>query len=594
MKALARIAVLLISMALRGSRGRLYGSVALLLLGYLATPGIALLLRRFTDAALAGHAGTAGTLAFGAVALLLAELMFGHFAHLLYFELGELEESALQEELLTLSNGTHGLENHDSPEFADTLVLIREDLPKTRAALEALLQLGGLTLQILISTAILATLSPWMVLLPLAAVPPVVLGRRAQALVERAKEQAAPQIRLGRHLLALATTAASVKELRLCGTETELLARHRAAWDTTTATLRRAHVRAAALRAAGQTVFAAAYGGVVLLILWQAGHGRAGLGDVVLVITLAAQVSVQVAGALGLLTVLQGAGRIAERMADLRRWSAGTVRPGGERAAPESLREGIRFENVGFGYPGSDHKVLDGVDLFIPAGRTAALVGENGAGKSTVVKLLCGLYQPTEGRILVDGVDLRELSAEQWSRRIAPLFQDFARLELLLRENVGVGARESIGDDAVLTAALARARAERIVERVPGGLDGLLGRGYGDGAELSGGQWQTLGLARCLVRRDPLLMLLDEPASALDAAAENSLFERFGDEAALAARARGAVTLFVSHRFSTVRMADLIVVLENGRVLESGSHAELMANDLTYRELYDLQARAYR
>ncbi|MGF1431308.1 ABC transporter ATP-binding protein [Kitasatospora sp. LaBMicrA B282] len=594
MKALVRTPVLLLSMARQGGRGRLAGSILLLLLGYLATPGIALVLRRLTDAALAGHAGTAGTLALGAVALLLAELMFGHFAHLLYFELGELAEATLQEELLTLANGTHGLENHDSPEFADTLVLVREDLPKTRSALEALLQLGGLTVQTLITTVILGTLNPWMALLPLAAVPPVVLGRRAQDLVERAKERAAPQIRLSRHLLTLATSAASVKELRLCGTETELLERHRAGWDATTATLQRAHLRAAVLRAAGQTVFAAAYGGVILLILWQAVHGRAGLGDVVLVITLAVQVSVQVASALGLLTVLQGAGRIAERMADLRRWSAGMLRPGGERPAPAVLREGIRFENVGFGYPGSGTKVLDGVDLFLPAGRTVALVGENGAGKSTMVKLLCGLYQPTEGRILVDGVDLRDLSAEQWSRRIAPLFQDFARLELLLRENVGVGAVASIEDDAVLTAALARAGAERIVARVPGGLDGLLGRGYGDGAELSGGQWQTLGLARCLVRPEPLLMLLDEPAAALDAAAESNVFERFGDSAGRAARERGAVTLFVSHRFSTVRMADLIVVLENGRVLESGSHAELMANDLTYRELFDLQARAYR
>lgn len=449
-------------------------------------------------------------------------------------------------------------------------------------------------MQTLITTVILGTLNPWMILLPLAAVPPVVLGKRAQNLVERAKERAAPQIRLSRHLLTLATSAAAVKELRLCGTEAELLGRHRTGWDATTATLQRAHVRAALLRAAGQVVFAAAYGAVILLVLWQAVHGRAGLGDVVLVITLAVQVSVQVASALGLLTVLQGAGKMAERMADLRRWSARMVRPGGEQPAPATLLAGIRFERVSFSYPGSDTKVLDGVDLLIPAGRTAALVGENGAGKSTMVKLLCGLYQPTEGRILVDGVDLRDLSAQQWSERIAPLFQDFARLELLLRENVGVGALESIQDDAVLASALARARAERIVERVPGGLDGLLGRGYGDGAELSGGQWQTLGLARCLVRPEPLLMLLDEPAAALDAAAENSLFERFGDSAGLAARARGAVTLFVSHRFSTVRMADLIVVLEHGRVLESGSHAELMANDLTYRELFDLQARAYR
>ncbi|MEV7339970.1 ABC transporter ATP-binding protein [Streptomyces sp. NPDC093544] len=594
MRALSRTTALLLGMALRGSRGRLFGAMALLLVGYLATPAIALALRGFTDAALDHRSDTAARLALLAIGLLLVELMLGHFAHLLYFELGELEESALQEELLTLSNGTQGLENFDSPEFADTLVLVREDLPRTRAALEALLQLGGLALQTLVTTVILATLDPWVVLLPLAAVVPVLLGRRAQDSVERAKENVAPRIRLTRHLLTLGTTATAVKELRLCGTEEDLLARHRDGWRSTTAELQRGHLRGALLRAAGQLVFAFAYGGAILLVLRQAVTGRAGVGDVVLVITLAVQVSVQVASALGLLTVLQGAGRMAERMADLRSWSAAMVRPGGTRAVGDRLERGIRFEGVGFSYPGSGRKILDGVDLLIPAGTTAALVGENGAGKSTLVKLLCGLYQPTEGRILVDGVDLRELSAEQWSARVAPLFQDFARLELLLRENVGVGALDSLHDDDVLGAALERARAERVVQRVPDGLDGLLGRGYGDGAELSGGQWQTLGLARCLVRPAPLLMLLDEPAAALDAAAEAALFERFGDSAGQAARERGAVTLFVSHRFSTVRMADLIVVLENGRVLETGSHTELMANRRTYCELFELQARAYR
>ncbi|MFH8623350.1 ATP-binding cassette domain-containing protein [Streptomyces vietnamensis] len=587
-------AALLLGMALRGSRGRLFGAMALLLAGYLATPAVALVLRGFTDAALGHDPGTAARLALAAIALLLAELMLGHFAHLLYFELGELEEAALQAELLKLSNGTQGLETFDSPEFADTLVLVREDLPRTRAALEALLQLGGLAVQTVVTTVILATLDPWLVLLPPAAVAPVLLGRRAQDRVERAKERTAPRIRLTRHLLTLGTTATAVKELRLCGTEEELLARHRTAWQATTAELRRGHLSGALLRAAGQLVFAAAYGGAVLLVLRQAVDGRAGAGDVVLVITLAVQVSVQVASALGLLTVLQGAGRMAERMAELRGRSAAMVRPGGDGTVPARLERGIRFESVGFRYPGSDRPVLDGVDLLLPPGATVALVGENGAGKSTLVKLLCGLYRPTSGRILVDGVDLRELSAEQWSARVAPLFQDFARLELLLRENVGVGALAALHDDAALTAALARARAERIVEQVPGGLDGLLGRGYGDGAELSGGQWQTLGLARCLVRPEPLLMLLDEPAAALDAAAEAALFERFGDSAGRAARERGAVTLFVSHRFSTVRSADLIVVLEHGRVLEAGSHAELMANRRTYRELFELQARAYR
>ncbi len=261
---------------------------------------------------------------------------------------------------------------------------------------------------------------------------------------------------------------------------------------------------------------------------------------------------------------------------------------------PGRLTEGIRLENVGFSYPGSDRPVLRGIDFTIPAGGTLALVGENGAGKSTLVKLLCGLYQPTEGRILVDGTDLRDLPPERWNTKVAPLFQDFARLELLVRENVGIGAVGSIGDDEALGAAMDLAGARGTLDRIEGGLDGLLGRGYGDGAELSGGQWQSLGLARSLVRESPLLLMFDEPASALDATAEHAVFERFGDAAMRARHGAGAVTLFVSHRFSTVRMAERIVVLGDGRVQESGSHEELMERRGVYAELFDLQARVYR
>ncbi|MFD8009818.1 ATP-binding cassette domain-containing protein [Streptomyces sp. NPDC059762] len=325
----------------------------------------------------------------------------------------------------------------------------------------------------------------------------------------------------------------------------------------------------------------------------------------VLVIALAVQVATQVSGAVAQSGLLQGAGRTAHRLEQLHAWSRADEDPpaNAPRAtapaatptvpAPRRLDHGIRLEGVGFRYPGADRPALSGVDLLIPAGATLALVGENGAGKSTLVKLLCGLYRPTEGRILVDGTDLRRLAPGEWNARVAPLFQDFARVELLLRESVGIGAVDALGEEAPVRAALAAAGADAVLDSVPGGLDGLLGRGYGDGAELSGGQWQSLGLARCLIRRDPLLMVLDEPAAALDAGAEYRLFRGFDRTAEPAARTRGAVTLFTSHRFSTVRRADLIVVLENGTVRERGGHDELMAQDGPYRELVELQARGY-
>ncbi|MET9351029.1 ABC transporter ATP-binding protein [Streptomyces termitum] len=584
----------LLRLAHRTDPRRLYVSAALLLVGLLATPAVALLLRAFTDSALDGAAGTAAWLAAGIAAALVLELSMGHFAHLFYFELGEQQETALRQEVLDVSNGTHGLEHLDSPEFADTLTLVREDLPRTRASMEAVLQLCGLALQAVLTTVILATVNPWLALLPLAAVPPVLVADRAQAVLDRAKERSAEPTRLSRHLLALATSDHSVPEIRLSGAESELMHHQARAWQRSTDLLRRAALHAAALRASGQLLFALAYGGGLWLVVRQALDGSVDAGDVILVITLAVQVSVQVASALGLLAMLQGAGRTFERLDRLRAWSAEEPAPSEPAPVPARLEQGIRLENVSFRYPGSDRDVLTGVDLTLPAGATVALVGENGAGKSTLVKLLCGMYRPTTGRVLVDGVDLRDLDPAAWAARIAPLFQDFARLELPLRENVGVGRLSALDDDGALRDAITAARADRVLDRVPGGLDGLLGKGYGDGTELSGGQWQLLGLARCLVREDPLLMLLDEPASALDAAAEHALFERFTDAADRARSDSGSLTLFISHRFSTVRSADLIVVLEKGAVREQGGHDGLLAARGLYAELFELQARAYQ
>lgn len=584
----------LIASAFRTGPAKFSGAVTLLLLGYLATPAVALLLKGVTDAALSGAAGTVVWFALATATALVLELMLGHFAHLLYFELGEMGEAALQEETLHVANGTPGLEHFDSPRFADLLALVRQDLHRTRQLLEAVLQLGGLAVQSVVTAVILGLLDPWLVLLPVAAVPPILIGRRAQALVDRGKEASATPVRRSRHLLGLATAANSVKELRLYRAERPLLRRHQRDWDAATDVLVRAHARAALLRAGGQLLFALAYGAAILLVVDQALAGRSTVGDLVLLITLAVQVSTQVATALGLFVMVQEGGRTFERLAELKEKAADHRHEGGTVPVPRRMSGEIRLENVGFHYPGSDRYVLRGLDLTLPAGSTVALVGENGAGKSTLVKLLCGMYRPTEGRILVDGTDLRDFGPAAWMARVAPLFQDFARLELLLRENVGIGAVGSVDDDEAVLDAMTRARAEKVLARVPGGLNGLLGRNYGDGAELSGGQWQTLGLARALMRERPLLQILDEPASALDAAAEHAVFERFGSDARRSRRSLGAVTVFVSHRFSTVRTADLIVVLDGGRIREAGGHDELMAAGGTYSEVFALQAHVYR
>jgi ATP-binding cassette subfamily B protein len=594
MTRLARTARWLFRTAWRADRGKLRTACVLLALGYLATPLIALALRSFTDHALDGD--TAGAVTAGGViaAALVAELMMGHFAHLSYFEVGERAEAQINADLIDFTNGTPGVEHLDSPAFADAIALVREEIQKTRGYLEALLQVGALVVQLTLTTVILARLDPWLLLLPAGAVPPVVMSRYGQGFVDRSRTASASRIRLARHLLHVATSAQSAREVRIAGACDALLERHDDAWRRATRQLWRGKVAAAALRGAGQIVFTLACCAGIYLVLRRAVDGAASVGDVILTVTLAVQLNGQVASGLGMLSALQAAGDMAERLDTLRAWPARTARHrSGAATVPGRLRHGIRLEGVGFTYPGTERSVLRDVTLDLPSGSTIALVGENGAGKSTLVKLLCGLYEPTSGRILVDGVDLRDVPAEEWQARVATLFQDFARMEFTLRENVGAGDLARLGDDRALLAGIARAGAEKVVDRVPGGLDGLLGKGYADGAELSGGQWQTLGLARATLRRRPLLQVLDEPAAALDAAAEHAVFERYAGSAREVAEA-GGVTLFVSHRFSTVRMADRIVVLDGGTVLETGGHADLMTARGLYAELFALQARSYR
>jgi ATP-binding cassette subfamily B protein len=269
---------------------------------------------------------------------------------------------------------------------------------------------------------------------------------------------------------------------------------------------------------------------------------------------------------------------------------------------PQRLERGITLEAVSFVYPGTGKPVLEGVDLHLPAGSTAALVGENGAGKTTLVKLLCGMYVPSDGRVLVDGVDLRRLDVAEWRARTSAGFQDFARFMFLVRESVGVGDVRRVEDTGAVAAALERAHASDVVGQLPYGLETQLGRyfraGVGQaaaaGLALSDGQWQKLALGRAMMREAPLLLVLDEPTAALDAPSEHALFERYAGAALRTAAANGGITVLVSHRFSTVRMADLIVVMEKGRVVATGSHAELMQRSGLYAELYELQARAYR
>ncbi|HEX6527858.1 MAG TPA: ABC transporter ATP-binding protein [Streptosporangiaceae bacterium] len=584
----------LLRLGLRLDRRRLAISAALVISGYAATPLIGLALKALTDAALTDHISAAVDMGILLAILFVFELMLAHFAHLYYFELGELQEAELTTELMDIANGAQRLEYLNSAHFQDKLTLVREDLPLTFRALEAVLQLTGLGLQTAITTVILGVLNSWLLMLPLAAVPPVLATRRAQRVIEEAKESTAELTTLSRHLLELSTSVEAIKEIRLYRAERELLTRQDALWAQVTEALRRAHLLAAALRGGGQAIFAAAYGGAIVLLLRQSANGHASVGDVVLIITLAVQVSLQVAQILRLIASLQGTAKTVERIRALRQSAISPTESSARVSAPQRLEHGICLQDLGFAYQGASQSALSKVCLEIPAGSTVALVGENGAGKSTLVKLLCGLYLPTEGAIYIDRQDLNNIDPREWQRRVSALFQDFASFELRLRENVGLGERDLIGDDEAVREALRRAHADVVAEVVPGGLDGLVGTGYGDGTPLSGGQWQALGLARALIRTEPLLLVLDEPNAALDAAAEQAIFQMYRAAATAAADQLGTITLLVSHRLATASLADLIVVLNNGQITEVGTHSALLNRGGLYAELYRTQSKIYQ
>ena len=576
-------------------QNRLKTAIALVLVlaNAVAAPLLALALKWVTDAAVAHDAGSAaaGGVAVGACAIGL--LTLGHFAHIAYFELSEINELEMETRLIRLANGTAGIEHQERAEYADMVTVLQRELRQIQNGFYAVLALSSLGVAIVITGVLLAMVNPVLLLMPLVAIPPLITGRRAQLILDKARDDSAAEMRLTQHLFRLSTAAGPAKELRVFRLQNEMKRRIGEQWEATTRRLWRAQLRATLLRAAGQLVFAGGYVIGVLVVVNDAIGGQRTVGDVIMAITLAAQVNQQVASAVSLLTDLQRIGRAFTRFDELEAYVTAREPKAGTARTPSELREGIRFENLTFTYPGTDRVILRDVNLSVPAGATLAIVGENGAGKSTLVKLLCRFYEPTDGRIVVDGENLAEIPVAEWRERIATGFQDFARFEFLARRNVGVGDLPKLDETPAVVAALDRARAGDIVNRLRDGLDTQLGKSYADGVELSGGQWQKLALGRAMMRELPLLLILDEPTSALDAEAEHALFERYAEGAKRVGEASGCITVLVSHRFSTVRMADIIVVVADGHVVEAGPHAALMKNDGLYAELYRLQASAY-
>jgi ATP-binding cassette, subfamily B, bacterial len=494
--------------------------------------------------------------------------------------------------LIRYLGGAHGLAHHERPDYLDQVERVREQqfaLPGMVNATAGVLRAAAA----LLATAILlARVHPLLLLLLVSGVLSFWLGKRRLELELAAQEATSEAMRLRRHLFEVSTAAAQGKELRLFGLTDVILNRHHQVADTVLQIRDRATWQQALLSAADGLVSGLVFAGAIALTLALAVRGQATPGDVILTVSLAAQMSGVLSMAIGYGSSVLYLIQVGKRYLWLEDYAGAASRTvASPLPAPERLRQGIEVRDLTFRYPDSEKPVLDGVSLRLPAGKVVALVGENGAGKTTLIKLLCDFYQPDGGQILIDGSDLARIPAEVWRGRLSAAFQDFAQFEFLTRETVGVGDLARIDDRDGVVAALERAGANGLITTLPNGLETQLGAAWPDGVELSGGQWQKLALGRGLMRNDPLLVVFDEPTAALDAPTEHALFERFAEAARAGHR---PITLLVSHRFSTVRMADLIVVLDGGQIRECGSHEELMALGGLYAELYELQSRAYR
>jgi len=580
--------------AWRAGRTNFFMGFGLMLVAPIAMPFAALGLRSIVDDAIAGEARRAVTAAVMVAVLTVVSLTAGHFAHIFFFTTAEDMAALVERDVANLSNGSIGLEHHERAEYADRVALIRREADRAAWNTVSSLYTGvAIAVALVVTGALLATLNPWLALLPVAAFPPLLLGRKSESISREARKAAAPATRRANHMFSLLSESGPIKEVRTCGLENEVRTRQARAWKEASRIEVRGENKATALRALAQIIFAVLYVGATLLVVRSAVQGHSTVGDVLMVITLAAQVNQQVVSAVIALVGLQ---RTASMFSEIR-WIRGVVEAAPEveqdAAVPDSLSTGITFTDVAFAYPGTDEPVLSGVTMTIPAGSTVAIVGENGAGKSTLVKLLCRFYEPTAGVIDIDGVDLRRIPVPAWRERISAGFQDFAKYEFSAQHVVGLGAVAQIDDADAVNAALGRARAEDVLRRLHRGLATLVGKSFDGGTDLSGGQWQKLALGRAMMREDPLLLLLDEPTSALDAQAEHNLFEQYALGARRVAQRTGAITILVSHRFSTVRMADSILVVGDGRIAEAGTHEELVALGGLYADLYALQARQY-
>ncbi len=481
------------------------------------------------------------------------------------------------------------LTTYEDPVFYDRLERARVQATDRLAMIQQMGRLLQQTLTTLIWTGILLWYSPWLVLLLALGVLPTFLGETHFAFLGYAKNfRQTPAKRQMDYLRQVAGSREGAKELKLFNLSDYLTNRFTklslGIYEENVALSRKKLVAGGLLG----VIATLGYYGAYVFVIWRAVTGSiSNIGTFSLLTNSIIQASSN------LQQVFSTASGIADQALFLTDLIAffdmkPTVLANPDGALiPRPIRRGFEFRNVSFAYPGTTRRVLSNFNFTLAPGERIALIGENGQGKTTVVKLITRLYDPTEGQILLDGKDLREYKLEDLHHEIGVIFQDFMRYEMTARENISVGRVESEHSQAEIETAAHKSLAESVIAKLPGGYDQMLGRRFESGVELSGGEWQRVALARAYLR-DAQLLVLDEPTAALDARSELEVFERFAE------LTTGKMALLISHRFSTVRMADRIVVLEGGKLVEEGTHPQLMALGGRYAGMFEMQAASYR
>ncbi len=592
----ARLAGVAIGTAFRAAPGTALACLLMSVAAAVASITYAIGFKEVTDGAIAHDAGS---IALGVVlvaVLFTASWVLAIVSGTIGTLLTDRVNLVLGVRIARLAATAPTLEHLERSDLLARLEQLTQNRRTMAGAPRQLIGLFGQALRAIGIVVLLATIYLPVLVIPLLAVAPALSDRWAARVQRRADNSLAEDRRLLGALFAFATSADSAREVRSYGISDALTRRHAELTERVRRRAVRAALLSAGLEAAGWVVFATGLITAIVVLVLRAAEGDVTPGQVVMAVSLMRRAQTQISRSTDTAGNFNTALSAAGQLLWLEDHTEQTTRPARDhRHAPARLNSGISLEGLTFAYPGNEETpVLGPIDLELPAGRTIALVGENGAGKSTLVKLLCGMYAPTGGRIVIDGVDLAEISPTDWRERVTGAFQDFQRLQLILSESVGVGDLVRVEDHPTVRGAMERAGTAALEERLPAGLATRVGGRFTGGHDLSGGQWQRLALARGLMRQAPVLAVLDEPTASLDALSEAALFDRYTAAARELAAAQGTITLLVSHRFSTVRAADLIVVLERGNVLEQGSPAELLAGGGTYAELYELQARAYR